>query len=103
MGLILDSSVLIAGERRDHSIREILARLRDEYGETEAGISVVTVVELTHGIYRAKADSDRLRRRAFAEEVSRDLVVYPVTLEIAVRAGQLEGEQMSRGVTTKIC
>jgi hypothetical protein len=36
MGLILDSSVLIAGERRDESIRQILDQLRAKHGETEA-------------------------------------------------------------------
>jgi predicted nucleic acid-binding protein len=62
MGLILDSSVLIAGERRGHSIRQVLKRVQARYGEIEAALSVITVVELTHGIYRAKTDADRARR-----------------------------------------
>lgn len=71
MGLILDSSVLIAGERRDESIREILLQLRSKHGETDTGISAVTIVELTHGIYRAKADliasAAALSQKTFAE------------------------------------
>lgn len=54
MGLILDSSVIIAGERRGHSARQILEQLKSLYGEVEIGLSVVTIVELTHG-FNARA------------------------------------------------
>lgn len=67
MGLILDSSILVAGERGGESVRQILRRVQAAHGETESALSVVTVVELTHGIYRAKRDTDRERRRAFTE------------------------------------
>jgi tRNA(fMet)-specific endonuclease VapC len=69
------------------------------HGETESGLSAVTVVELTHGIYRAKNDADRERRRAFTEELFRDMTVHPVTLEIAKLAGKIEGEQAALGVS----
>jgi tRNA(fMet)-specific endonuclease VapC len=99
MGLILDSSILIAGERGGESVREILQRVQTSQGEIEAALSAVSVVELTHGIYRAKSDADRERRREFTEELCRDLVVHPVTLEIAQLAGKIEGEQAARGVS----
>jgi predicted nucleic acid-binding protein len=99
MGLILDSSILIAGERGGESVREILQRVQASQGETEAALSAVSVVELTHGIYRAKGDADRKRRREFTEELCRDLVVHPVTLEIAQLAGKIEGEQAARGIS----
>jgi len=35
MGLIIDSSVLIAGERRNESVRDILGRVRENLTETE--------------------------------------------------------------------
>lgn len=98
MGVILDSSVLIAGERRSESVRQILNRVRAAYGEVDCALSVVAIVELTHGIYRAKSDADRERRRAFTEELRRDVVVHPVTLEIAELAGRIEGEQAARGI-----
>jgi len=47
--------------------------------------------------YRAKTDADRQQRHAFSEEVYRDLIVHPVTLEIARLAGQIEGEQAALG------
>jgi tRNA(fMet)-specific endonuclease VapC len=99
MAVILDSSILIAGERRRGTVREILSRVRAAQGEVDCAISVVTVVELTHGIYRAKTDTDRGRRRAFSEELRRDLVIHPVTVHIAELAGRIEGEQAARGVS----
>ncbi len=98
MGLILDSSVLIAGERRRESIAEILKKVQTARGDVDCALSVVTIVELTHGIYRAKSGSDRDRRRAFCEELRRDIVVHPVTVEIAELAGRIEGEQAARGL-----
>jgi len=53
MGVILDSSILIAGERRRDSVWEILERVEAVCGKTTAALSAVTAVELTHGIYRA--------------------------------------------------
>ena len=99
MGLILDSSILIAGERGGASVREILKRVQAAQGETESALSAVTIVELTHGIYRAKTHADRERRREFTEELCRDMLVHPVTLEIAQLAGKIEGEQAACGVS----
>ena len=50
MRLILDSSVVIAGERRGHTVPQILEQFKTGYGEIEVGLSVVTIVELTHGV-----------------------------------------------------
>src|SRR5438034_5655024 len=99
MGLILDSSILIAGERQGASVAQILRRVRASQGEIESALSVVTIVELTHGIYRAKNDKDRERRQAFCDELRRDMVVYPVTVEIAELAGRIEGEQAAAGIS----
>src|SRR5271157_1381778 len=99
MGIILDTTVLIAGERRGESVEAILQRVQAAHGEQDAAFSVVTLVELTHGIYRARTDADRARRRAFSEELRRDVAVHPVTAEIAELAGRIEGEQASRGVS----
>ena len=56
-------------------------------------------LELTHGIYRAKTSTDRDRRRAFSEELRRDIIVHPVTVEIAELAGRIEGEQGALGIS----
>jgi tRNA(fMet)-specific endonuclease VapC len=99
MGLILDSSILIAGERRGESVAEILRRVSVWQGDIESALSVVTIVELPHGIYRAKNDRDRERGRAFCEEMRRDMVVHAVTVDIAELAGRIEGQQAAAGVS----
>ena len=71
MGVILDSSILIAGERRRDSVWEVLERVEAMCGRTTVALSAVTVVELTHGIYRAKIDIDRKRREALPKNSSR--------------------------------
>jgi tRNA(fMet)-specific endonuclease VapC len=99
MGLILDTCVLIAGERRGESVRSILRRAQNSYGESDIAISAVTVVELTHGIYRARTEAQQRRRRILAESVYEDIIVHPVSLQIAQLAGRIEGEQAAQGVS----
>jgi len=62
------------------------------------GLSVVTIVELTHGIQRAGTDERRKRRQAFVDELVRDVLAYPVTVETARIAGRIEGAQAAQGV-----
>jgi len=98
MGLILDSSVLIAGERRRETVKQVVEHVRAWCGEKESALSVISIVELTHGIFRAKTSKDRVQRTTFVQELARDLIVHPVTLEIAQLAGQFEGEQAAQGI-----
>jgi tRNA(fMet)-specific endonuclease VapC len=98
VGLILDSSVVIAAERRGHSVRQILEQLQAIHGEVEIGLSVVTIAELIHGVYRAQADSDRQRRLAFIDRLCSDVPLHPVTVEMARLVGRIEGEQGSKGI-----
>jgi tRNA(fMet)-specific endonuclease VapC len=65
----------------------------------EIGLSVVTVVELVHGIQRAKDQQRRMRRQAFVDELMRDVPVYSVTIQTAMLAGRIEGEQAAHGIT----
>ena len=82
MGVILHSSILIAGERRRDSVWEVLERVEARCGKTTAALSAVTAVELTHGIYRARTDADRKRRESFVEELFQAVAVHPLTLEV---------------------
>ena len=70
MGVILDTSTLVTAERRGHSVRQIFTQLHAAYGEAEPSLSVVTLVELAHGIERAKLDAQRQRRQAFLDDLS---------------------------------
>jgi predicted nucleic acid-binding protein len=98
VGLILDSSVVIAAERRSHTVRQILEQIQASCGETDVGLSVVTIAELMHGVYRARTDADKQRRQAFIERLSRDVPVYPLTIEIARTVGRIEGQQAAKGI-----
>ena len=98
VGIILDSSIIIAAERSGHSVRQILERVHASQGETEVGLSVVTILELTHGIQRATSEERQQRREAFVDELIRDVPVYPVTIETAKIGGRIEGSQAARGV-----
>ncbi|MGA3050282.1 MAG: PIN domain-containing protein [Terracidiphilus sp.] len=102
MGLILDSSILIAGERRRETVKQVIQRVRAAHGDTESALSAISIIELTHGIYRAKADADKVRRKAFSDELARDMIVHPVSLAIAQLAGRIEGEQAARGVSIAV-
>lgn len=99
MGLILDTCILIESERRGEGVEDILRRVRAVHGEIDIALASISAVELTHGIYRARTDADRIRRRVFVEGVFHDLIVHPLTLEIAQLAGRIEGEQAARGNT----
>ena len=62
MGLILDSSVVIAAERRRDTIEQFIQHLVSVTGDEESALSVVAVAELVHGIYRAELNERRQRR-----------------------------------------
>ena len=98
MGIVLDSSVIIAAERRGHTVREILEQVKAVQGEIEIGVSVVTIAELVHGAYRAKTQAQQQQRLEFIERLSGDVPVHPVTLDIARLAGRVEGQQEALGI-----
>ena len=50
LGLILDSSVIIAAERKRHTIEEFLTSIGQRFGEVEIAISAVTLAELVPGV-----------------------------------------------------
>lgn len=53
MGLLLDSSVLVAAERQAVAVSTLLGRLQQQHDMAEIVLSAVSVVELEHGVYRA--------------------------------------------------
>lgn len=97
--MILDTSILIESERRKEGVEDVLRRVRSVYGEIPIGLSAMSAVELTHGVYRAKTDADRQRRMTFVRGALRELVIYPVSLEIAILAGRIDGEQAAKGIS----
>lgn len=102
MGLILDSSILIAGERRGDTLQQIIHRVNAAHGDLESALSAISIIELTHGIYRSKTQAQRVSRQSFVDELSRDMIVHPVSIEIARLAGRIEGEQAARGISIAV-
>ena len=68
LGLILDSSVIIAAERKRQTVEQLLTSIRQTFGEIEIAISAVTLAELVHGVVRANTPEIRRNRRAFIDE-----------------------------------
>jgi tRNA(fMet)-specific endonuclease VapC len=99
MGLILDSSVLIAAERRGDTVEKLIEQVVAVAGDQDAALSSVGLTELIHGIYHAKSPATRLRRQSFIEELLRDLTVYPYIKATAMLAGKIDGEQQACGIT----
>src|ERR1017187_1891493 len=98
MGLILDSSVVIAAERRGDTVEQLIEQIVKATGDQEAALSAIGLTELIHGIYRANTPEVCLRRESFISELLADLTVYPFSKETALLAGKLDGDQQSRGM-----
>lgn len=98
MGLILDSSVVIAAERRGDTVDRFLEQLIHVAGPQDAALTAVGLVELVHGIYRARTPEARSRREGFVNELLAALTVYPFTKETATLAGKLDGELQGKGI-----
>jgi predicted nucleic acid-binding protein len=79
MGVIFDSTELIALERDPGRVDVLVAGREDE----PFGISVVTVAELLHGVERAEDDARRIKRQAFVEKVLEVFPVFPFDTPVA--------------------
>jgi predicted nucleic acid-binding protein len=80
MGIILDSSVIIAGERGLLDFQTwIASRSQDHFA-----IAAITVAELWHGVHRAD-DLRRPKRAAFVSSILNALPIIPYTENIAFR------------------
>jgi len=98
MGLILDSSVLIAAERQGQNARQMLSNIARTAGETEIAVSVVTLIELAHGVARADTLQRKQNRQQFTQELLTALPIHPVTVPVALRVGQIDGENQAKGL-----
>jgi tRNA(fMet)-specific endonuclease VapC len=93
VGLLIDSSVLIAAERGRIRLQSVLAGNEDE----SLAISVVTASELLHGIYRAKTVEQAERRRQFVNFVLALFPIFPIDLEVAHHHARIWAELQTRG------
>ena len=79
MGTLIDSSVLIAAERRKLDLDDTLGA----HAEERVGIASITASELLHGVHRAATIAQRQRRETFVERLLAVLPVFPFDLGTA--------------------
>ena len=99
-GLVLDSTVLVAAERAQLTTPEVLRNIRRSAnaGDVSIVISVLTVAELGHGIYRANSPERRQQRRQFLDELKAHIPVHPITEATAEIIARVGGEQSAKGI-----
>ena len=98
MGLLLDSSVLIAEERKGRNAQQTTAEIAARAAGEEVAISVVTLIELAHGVARANTPERRSTRQQFLNELMTSLPIHLLTIPVAPRVGQMDGENTAKGI-----
>jgi tRNA(fMet)-specific endonuclease VapC len=95
VGVILDSSEIIALERNRGLIEDLISGREDE----PFGISVVTVAELLHGVERADNEVRRLKRQAFVEKVIEQFPLHNFDVSAARIYARIWASLVQRGFT----
>ncbi len=93
MGVVLDTSVLVAAERGAVRFDSLLESL----GEEPVAITAITASELLHGCHRAEAAGVRARRAAFVDAVLEAVPVLPFGLAEARRHAEVWAELARTG------
>ena len=95
MGVIFDTSVLIAIERGSFQVEKLIEERENE----PFGISVITASELLHGVHRADSEKRRLKREAFVEKVIETFPIYPFDLNAARIYARVWATLARKGIT----
>ena len=98
LGVVLDSSVLIAAERRKHTPVQVIKNVATAVGTVPIILSALTVAEIGHGIYRANTSEIRGSRRAFLDELLVTIPIQPITAATAEIIARIGGEQAAKGI-----
>jgi tRNA(fMet)-specific endonuclease VapC len=93
VGLILDTSVLIASERQSFD----LARFFADHGDEPFCVAAITVSELLHGVERAPPGRRRIQRAKFVESLLGELDVIEFDEPIARRHAGVWAAMEERG------
>ena len=92
MGLLIDTSVLVAAERGQLDLERLLARL----GGEEVAIASITASELLHGVHRLRG-AGRARSDVLVERLLDRLPVVDFDLAAARVHATLSAELRARG------
>lgn len=93
MGLILDTSVLIAAEKKRLALPRFFAAHPDE----TFFLAAITASELLHGVIRAHPAARRLERGAFVEARLAQLEILDFDLAVARRHAEVWAELEKKG------
>jgi len=93
VGTLIDSSVLIAVERRAFDLDTVMAPQADE----PVAIAAITASELLHVVRRAATTAQRQRRETFVESLLAALPVLPFDLVTARLHASLWADLAERG------
>ncbi len=93
MGILIDSSSLIAAERGELDLEAALAGALED----ELAIAAISASELLHGLHRLKGGLKQARAERFVERLLATLPVVPFDLEVARVHARLGAELASRG------
>jgi predicted nucleic acid-binding protein len=94
MGVIFDTSFLIEAERRESEIGQFVKNREQE----TFGISVISVVELLHGVHRADSTKKRLKRSAYVEKVIELFPIYNFEIITARIYSELWADLNKKGI-----
>jgi tRNA(fMet)-specific endonuclease VapC len=95
VGTLIDSSVLVAVERRRLDLEGALAPHADE----PVAIAAITASELLHGVHRAATAAQRRRREAFVERLLAVLPVFAFDIVAARVHASLWATLAAKGTT----
>jgi|TARA_B110000495_G_C23041924_1_gene625612 tRNA(fMet)-specific endonuclease VapC len=94
MGVVIDSNIFIDIERGLIDADSYLSNLDNN---ANIYISVITVSELLHGVYRAINQNQKLRRSAFVEKIITNIPALPIDTQIARSHAELNSYLIKKG------
>jgi len=95
MGTLIDSSILIAGERGELDLEAAFSA----HPEEDFALSTITAAELLHGVHRAKSAAQRNRREAFVEGLLSRFPVFAFDLVSARLHARLAAGLAAQGIS----
>jgi len=95
---MLDSTAAVSAERQGKNARQLLEAVVLETGDEGLAVSVITVLELAHGVARSDTPARRASRQRFLDDLVTGVPIQPITVPIALRAGQIDGQSQAQGV-----
>lgn len=102
MGLMLDSSVIIAAERARQTPEAMFEGIGEKHGDIELTLSVISAAELLHGCWRASDPVRRARREQFVEEVIAQTLVVAVDLPTARAFAEIDAKLAAAGTPIEV-